>query len=367
MTKYKVRDLPEACYFSKTVYLGDSFFIASPETPVSEKLKKFLLKWEFREISSEGVPGERIETNSREKADKGEVNDDEQMIQAVEFYGTLRNYAENLLDQLSAKDSLDYKELREHIKEFCTVILDKRQYMLRVLQHTGTDDKVRYLASHGAKSTILSIIFGTYLKLNNDSLIDLGVAALVHELGMINISSQVYQSTQPLTREERRSILTHPILGFNMLKSLNFPQNIRLAVLEHHERENGSGYPQRLSGDKISLFAKIIAVACSYEAITAARSYRDAQDGHTGILNLLKNEGNAYDERVIRALVYSLSVYPIGTYVLLSDGKKAQVVDVNPVSPKYPLVRVMGENADLETSAAGVRVVRTLSPEEASS
>jgi hypothetical protein len=88
------------------------------------------------------------------------------------------------------------------------------------------------------------------------------------------------------------------------------------------------------------------------------------------MLDLLKNERNQYNDTVIRALVYSLSIYPIGLYVLLSDGKKAQVIDINPEKPRYPIVELLGEltpegrNQTLETSPFGVHITRPLKREE---
>ncbi|MDR2662289.1 MAG: HD-GYP domain-containing protein, partial [Treponema sp.] len=152
--------------------------------------------------------------------------------------------------------------------------------------------------------------------------------------------------------------------------SFDFPLVVSLAALEHHERENGSGYPQKLTGDKISLYAKIIAVACSYEALTSTRPHKDAKDGYSGMLDLLKNEGKQYDDTIVKALVFSLSIYPIGLYVLLSNGKKGQVVDVNPENPKFPMVQVFGEltpdgkNKIIETSQEGVFISRPLKKEE---
>jgi HD-GYP domain-containing protein (c-di-GMP phosphodiesterase class II) len=112
-------------------------------------------------------------------------------------------------------------------------------------------------------------------------------------------------SSRSLTEQEKKLIYTHPILGYNILKSLEFPLAVSRAVLEHHERENGSGYPRKLTGGNISLYGKIIGVACSYEAISAKRPHREAKDGYTGMLELLKNEGKQYDDTVVRALVYS--------------------------------------------------------------
>jgi len=111
-------------------------------------------------------------------------------------------------------------------------------------------------------------------------------------------------------------------------------------------------------------------VACSYEALSAQRPHREAKDGYSGMMELLRNEGKRYDDTVVRALVYSLSVYPIGLHVLLSNGRKGQVVDVNPEKPLFPVVQVFGEltpdgkNKVVETSQDGLRIARPLTREE---
>jgi HD-GYP domain-containing protein (c-di-GMP phosphodiesterase class II) len=424
MAKYKIQGIPEDSFFSEAVYLSDGlddgfngvfvdgFIIASPEIPIDKYIKKLLLGWEFREISSDGEPGNDppgyllpfLEESRGNTSGLPDADDDGRVIRATEIYTRLTEFTEKLLNNVSSVfggkqadrklppgqirggAEIDYHELADKARELCRIIRKEDRYLLRIMQYKHTvneeagdpgqdpagqaparflSSRQDYQVSHTVNSLILSVTMGNYLKFSEDQLTDLAVAALLHEAGMLHIPPDVYLTDKPLTREERRAIVTHPILGFNILKSLNFPQNIRLAVLEHHERENGSGYPQRLTGSKISLYAKIIAVACSFEAITAVRPYKDARDGHSGILDLLKNEGGRYDETAIRALIYSLSIYPIGSYVLLSNGKKAQVVDANPGEPRYPIVRILGEsgNAPVKTSPIGLRILR-LAPEK---
>jgi HD-GYP domain-containing protein (c-di-GMP phosphodiesterase class II) len=187
---------------------------------------------------------------------------------------------------------------------------------------------------------------------------------------MIRLPPQIYLNKRPLSPQERKAILTHPILSYNMLKSFGFPLTIGLAALEHHERENGEGYPQKLTGEKISLYAKIIAVACSYEALTSARPHKDAKNGYSGMLDLLKNVGKQYDDTVVRALIYSLSIYPIGLHVLLSNGKKGQVIEANTENPRFPVVQILGElapdgrNKTVETVPGGLSIVRPLLQDE---
>ena len=134
---------------------------------------------------------------------------------------------------------------------------------------------------------------------------------------------------------------------------------------------NGEGYPRNLTGDKISLYARIIMVACSYDAVTSPRPYKEAKDGYAGMVDILRNDGKQYDETIIRALVYSLSIFPIGSRVLLTNGKPALVIDINPDNPRYPVVQLLGvrspdgKDVIVRTTETGLRVLRPLTKDEA--
>ncbi|MDR1390024.1 MAG: HD-GYP domain-containing protein [Treponema sp.] len=377
MKNYAVKDIPAGSFFSAPVYLDNQFILTAPELNFSKELLKTLEEWDFRELFSDGEPQkeyageEEIVQEVEGIVEKAFLSDGEQVRECEHFYNNFLKYVETLFTQIAAKSEIHFSQVAERVKELCDMTKENSRYLLRVMRNDTQEGK-NYIASHAIKSTVIALIIGSFLKLPNHRLIELAVAALLHEAGMLMLPPQVYLAKKELTPQERKAILTHPILGFTLLKSLNFPLVVSLAALEHHERENGAGYPQKLTGDKISLYAKIIAVACSYEALTAARPHKDAKDGYSGMLDLLKNEGKQYDDAIVKALVFSLSIYPIGLYVLLSNGKKGQVVDVNPENPKFPMVQVFGEltpdgkNKILETSAEGVRISRPLQREEIS-
>ncbi|MDR0690347.1 MAG: HD-GYP domain-containing protein [Spirochaetaceae bacterium] len=377
MKKFPVNGIPPHTYFSQPVYLDNRFVLIAPETPFTMDTRNVLLKWRFKEILSDGEyrtdyhpEDEAAFVSEEEPAETGALTDREKIKQAEVFYNTFVEYAENLFTDVVIKGELNYKEVVEKIKEVCVFIKAEYRFLLRILRVVEPKPEQNYLTSHAVKSTIISVVIGYYIKLPYHRLIELGAAALLHEIGMIKLPPQIYINKRLLSPQEWKAIRTHPILSYKLLKSFDFPLPVSIAVLEHHERENGEGYPQKLTGDKISLYAKIIAVACSYEALTAGRPYKEAKDGYTGMLDLLKNEGKRYDETIIRALVFSLSIYPIGLYVLLSDNKKGQVVDVNPENPRFPIVQIFGDltpdgkNKTLETSQAGVYIVRPLTRQE---
>jgi len=355
MNNYIVKEIAPRSYFSKTVYLDEAFVLTAPEIPFSKELIILLDKWKFKTVVSEGEPHKEYTTIPIAAANPDYVaadsaileisqqSDSDKLKKAHKFYSDFITSIEKIFFKATVSDELEFKNVMEKIKDMVEYIKEDRRFLMRVLKDIEAAPDKNYLTIHSVRSTILSIVIGTYLKMPNYRLIELGVAALMHEAGMLKLPQHIYLNQKALTPVEQKAIVSHPILGYSMLKSYDFPLAVCLAALEHHERENATGYPRRLTGDKISLYSKIIAVACSYEALSTKRPHKEAKDGYTGMLELLKNEGKQYDDTVVRALVLSLSIYPIGLYVLLSNGKKGQVIDINPDNPRFPVVQIFGE------------------------
>lgn len=380
MNEIPISDLKPQQFFSSYLILDGGFVLLAPETPVSPELVNRLAKWEFRAVQTSGKPVEALPEEEAPAAAAAEAAegalarvpeggaDGERLEAIVAYYGKFTDYIESVYTRFVTKNQLDLQELMERVKGIYGLIGEDRRLVLRA-QALAPANK-NYLVSHAVRTAVLSIILGTTLKLPIFRLIELGAAAILHEIGMIRLPPQIYMAGRQLTPQERKSITTHPIIGYNLLKEQGAPLSVCLAALEHHERMNGSGYPRSLSGDKISLYSRIIMVACSYDAVTSSRPYKEAQNGYAGMVDILKNEGKQYDDTVIRALVYSLSIFPIGTHVLLTSGKPALVVDVNPENPRYPVVQVIGLRSPdgkellVRTAETGVRVLRPLSKEE---
>ena len=377
MNNISLKDMKSRQFFSRPLFLDEGFVLLAPEMPVDEGLLKRLTRWEFRELLTEGLPldaaaaADSTEGKGDAAADMAfpdGAGDKERVERILAFYSDFAVYMESLYTRFVTKTELDYKELSERMKGLCQVIAENKRFLLRA-QSIAPQHK-NYLVSHAVRTSIYSIVLGATLKLPQFKLIELGAAAALHEIGMVRLPPQLYMAGRLLSPQERKSITAHPVLGYNLLKERQIPLAVCLAALEHHERVNGSGYPRGLTGEKISLYSKIIMVACSYDAVTADRPYKEAKDGYSGMVDILKNEGKQYDDLVIRALVYSLSIYPIGTYVMLTNGKSAVVVDVNPENPRYPVVQILGlrspDGKDLmiRTGETSVRILRPLSREE---
>jgi HD-GYP domain-containing protein (c-di-GMP phosphodiesterase class II) len=352
MKEFLVKEIEPDSFFSKTVYLDKSFVIAAPEMLFTKDLADTLERWGFDKVLSEGEPSKEYTSDKTRDAfteDNSNIKelsqhmDADKLEKAEVFYNNFLLFVEGLFVKMTISNDFNAKHMMERLKDVVEFIKENRRFLMRIFRNIELEPDRNYLASHSMRSTILAVIIGINLKLPNHRLIELAIAALLHEVGMLRLPSQLYLTDKPLTDQEKKAITTHPVLGYGMLKSFDFPLSICDAALEHHERENGTGYPRQISGEKIGLYSKIIAVACSYEALSTNRPHKEARDGHSIMLELLRNEGKQYDDTIIRALVLSLSIYPIGLYVLLSTGKKGQVVDINPENPRFPIVQIFGE------------------------
>jgi len=376
MNNFGVKDIPLPSHFSKAVYLDKKFVIAAPEMSFNKSLVGFLTEWGFTDVFCDGEPSKHLPPMPEVNASRQEaatisslLPDTDKLSAAHKFHISFEKYVRTLFDRFSTRNHLDFSFLVGNFKVILDAIRKDYRLILQVQPQTIAKDE-DYLIFHTMSTTITAIIIGDAMKFSDQWLMELGIAALLHEIGMLRLPPESYLGKRPLSQEERKLIYIHPIIGYNFLKSFDFPPTVSRAVLEHHERENGTGYPKQKTSENIHLYSKIIAVACSYSAISAARPHREAVDSHTGMMELLKNEGKQYSEKVIRALVSSLSVFPIGLHVMLSDGKKGQVVDINPKKPYYPVVQILGEtNLDgtvriLKTSEDGITVVRALSLKE---
>jgi HD-GYP domain-containing protein (c-di-GMP phosphodiesterase class II) len=432
MNSFDVSELKENTFFTAEVVLDKTFLLLNNSIPVSKSLIDALNDWEFKKIYSDGnirtatanfdsvvtdtdefivedttpvtvsnpvqtpkisetksvsvnefqttQKNQEVPTPTPPKPNITAVNTPQQntndtaensrlnVVQNV--YNEYLNYISDIYTHYATHKDLNLNEISNTVKDLCNFVRENRRYVLRIQPNQDGKNK-NFLINHSMRSTVLAITIGLQLKLPIEKLIELGVACILHELGQIRLPPQLYLTDRKLTQSEKNEICTHPVISYNILKGFDFPLSICLGVLEHHEKENGKGYPRHLSGASISPYAKIIAVACSFEAITSPRHYKEAKSSYEAMVELLKNESKQYDETVIKGLLFSLSLFPIGAYVCLSDGKIAQVTDVNPENPKNPIVQILnekdanGEPKTVQTNDTTLRIVRVLNKQQA--
>ncbi len=400
MNTFQVSQLKDNTYFTQELGLDKSFLLLNPLLPYTNELRNFLVKWEFKTVCSEGDIGIAqnplpMEEVSEEKETSKSVsqlisdsikkvlseakqdiidNNEKSRLEIVQtVYNEYLNYITAVYTRYATHKELNYEDISDTVKELCIFIKENKRYVLRINPVKEIETSKDFLINHSLRSTVLAIVIGLQIRIPLSKLIELGVACLLHEIGQIRLPPQLYITQRRLNESEKVQLSTHTIIGFNILKDNNFPLPIQLGVLQHHERENGSGYPRRLSSSSISLYAKIISVACSYEAITAPRHYKTQKTSYDAMVEMLRNKDKAYDDTIIKALLLCVSLFPIGAYVELSNGKFAQVIDIIPGDPRNPVVQILNEKDDkgqpvtVNTNQNENRITRVLKKEEVES
>jgi HD-GYP domain-containing protein (c-di-GMP phosphodiesterase class II) len=347
MKSIPISDLVLNRYFDQPVFLDKGFLLLTPDSPVTPDLVKRLQRWKFSQVLTDGntkdlpsyLSGASQSGLGPQTIDEG-IHETEQAGAARTFYTEFTSFASVIFARYAAEGLLNMAEVTEWIKKAIKMVHDSRDFLLRCFD-VGADGD-RYLITHAVNSTILALAVSDYLKTPPHRLIELGNACLLHEIGMFKLPVELRRSSKSLSADERKAMMTHTILGYRILKGFSAPENVALAALEHHERIDGSGYPRSLSSPKITDYALIIGVVCSYDAMVSRRPFRAGTlDGHATILDLAQKNRKQYDEKILKALVYTLSVYPVGTAVQLSNKSRGVVMKTDPTKPRCPIVRVV--------------------------
>jgi HD-GYP domain-containing protein (c-di-GMP phosphodiesterase class II) len=200
----------------------------------------------------------------------------------------------------------------------------------------------RKLSVSAVNCTIISSVIGTAIKLTSYRLLQMATGALLHDVGMLRISKSILQKEGKLTEEEKKSIKTHPILGYQIIsKELKYPEEIASIALQHQEHWDGKGYPRHLRGEDIQLAARIVTVAESYEAMVNQRPYRSSIIGYSAMKNILSDNGKHFDPKVLRAFLESIGVFPVGSIVQLNNASIGRVVENHVEAPLRPKIELL--------------------------
>jgi HD-GYP domain-containing protein (c-di-GMP phosphodiesterase class II) len=218
-----------------------------------------------------------------------------------------------------------------------------------VLQQAAGD----YLVDNAVNVAIVSVKIAEALRYESAKLEQVALAGLLHDLGMFALPDSLVYKTGTLTEEELQYVREHPQHGARLFKEVGeaYPW-VERVILQEHERRDGSGYPNRLTGDQIDEMALIIGLADVFEAQMSARPYRSGVTPHRAIRALLVNGKTVFPYHLLKALVDQLSIYPLGTTVRLNTGETGVVFQLNRQYPLRPIVQVTQQAASAQAPAS---------------
>jgi HD-GYP domain-containing protein (c-di-GMP phosphodiesterase class II) len=314
MNEYRVESLDSKTGFTEDVFLDKEFLLFPAGIPLSPKIKRFLADWEFDKVLSDGELGEPIvaekiqETTPQTKTalpPTQTAQPAEKIAQCQKIYDEYCQFIETIFTDFTIKQQIDYMLLTTAVQRLFLCVKGDMYIMLRLRPKAGNnplDDIIR----HSIRSAVLAIAIGIQIRMTDQRIVDLGIAALIHEIGKLRLPQQLFIGIRQLTPAERELLHTQSRLGAEILSANGFPESIVTGVFHHRERENGSGYPQHLTDGNISSYGKIIAVACTFETISSPRSIAKSKaDALKEMTDFFNNTSKQFDPRVITALKQS--------------------------------------------------------------
>lgn len=274
------------------------------------------------------------------------------MVDRLGIFGFYGIYVLDGTDDAAYKPLLDDETRQSAIRAQKSLDVDQIRYVANAIMNRvayGSDrlydmeevsayDDITY--AHSVNVAVLSVMVGVAMGFGNDRLSELGEAALLHDIGKTRVDPAIIKKPGKLTDAEFAAVKRHPNYGYEMLSGMDsVPGAVRLAVLSHHENEDGSGYPNRLQGRDIHPYAKIIHVADVYDAMASKRHYKDRMNPADVLEHLMGGAGTLYDLDCVKALASCVALYPNGVKVRLSNGLSAWVQENHKGYPARPVVK----------------------------
>ncbi|MCL2616556.1 MAG: HD domain-containing protein [Defluviitaleaceae bacterium] len=214
--------------------------------------------------------------------------------------------------------------------------LRRRSDVLSYIRHLEETDDIVF--SHSINVSMLCNLFGHWLKMNDEEIVILTAAGALHDIGMAALPKSILKKTGKLTEQEHATMREHTSIGYDILKEQDLPEDVKLAALMHHERIDGTGYPQRLTADKINRYGSIVAICDIYDAMISKRHYRDALSPFTVIQTFEQKMYDSLDTAYLIVFLKNIAHTFLHSHVLLSDGRTGQVIFTNKAHLSRPMV-----------------------------
>ncbi len=271
------------------------------------------------------------------------------LLEDKETYGQsikkVVNTSKALFNSIEASGKIPLMEIRKGILPSIQEA-SKNSNIFQLFETVKATDEYTY--QHNIGVGILSTLIGRWLNLTESDISVLSLAATLHDVGKVKIPIEILSKPGKLSNDEFALIKKHTIYGYEILKdTIGLNQRVPLVALQHHERNDGKGYPLGLKGDKVDFFSKIVAVADIFHAMSSKRPYHDPIPFHEIVSQMRRGIFGELDPTIVSVFLNNIMKKMVGENVVLTDGRIGEVVSLNPHNIETPLIKVNDEFIDL--------------------
>lgn len=334
----KTRYLIEGCILSKEIRGLSNHPIMYEKTILTKRLIEALQAFLITEVSVEKTLIDGKKFLPKEVMDP-ELDEIEESLDFTDLYLKSVETYKRLFKNWQAGSKVEVAMIRLIMIPLMDKALEEPGNIL-MLHHYCT--KEEYVYHHAISIGLIGGYIAYKMKCNRADVYQAAIGGCLADCGMAKLSPRLLNKTESLTADDYEEIHAHPIFSYKMIKdSSSIKDSVKLAVLEHHGRLDGTGYPKRLKTKPMNLFSKIIAVADVFHAMTSERTYRKKQSPFKVLEMILHDDFGKFDIGVVKTLLSSFANFPMGSMVKLNNGFIAEIIFIDAVSQTRPVIKVM--------------------------
>ncbi|WP_244272649.1 HD-GYP domain-containing protein [Natronincola peptidivorans] len=296
-----------------------------------------------------------IQKPSESSIDEDIVTEEETSPTALKIVNFVKNFdskrasLKKEFEKIINGDNLHEDDLVNKIQETLEVFKEDIN-IFQLMQKIKDLDDITYAHAHNV--TLIAYSIGKWLDLKPQDLKDLSLAALLIDIGKIQIPTVLLNKKASLTNDEWLELQKHVVFSYDLIKHYDFiAERVKQAVLLHHEKIDGSGYPMGITGDKIPLFARIISIADIYSALTAKRAYRDKKTPFEAIKIMETQFIGKLDTNILYMFLNRIGDYFVGQMVRLNNGETGEIVFIPKRNIYRPILKLSGSDTLLDLNS----------------
>ncbi|MFM1653470.1 HD-GYP domain-containing protein [Brevibacillus sp. B_LB10_24] len=326
---------------AEDVYTSLGGLLFHKGTLVKERELEILEAFKISEVTVEELASQKQEEVRKDEVESLKPVD----LEFIRSYKEAVQLFKKLMIHVMGGQTIPVMDVRKILTPLLPIVQNHPNLLMQLPQVSNEEE---YVCEHSVAVGLLSFMIAKWMKLPQNEWVQISLAGILHDIGKTKIDPKVLWKSTQLTASEYEEMKKHTVYGYQLTKGVSgLSEGVALAALQHHERENGSGYPLGLVGNKLHIYSKIVAVAEVYHGMCSDHLYKKGVSPYQAVEQLLKDSYGKLDPAVVHTFVNGLTQFSVGATVELTDGSIGKIIFADRNNPTRPMVESNGRVINL--------------------